>query len=196
MAESGHRFTREAASVRAAGRLGVLAVPELLRRRAEVLLVEREGVGEVRRPQGRVLLVRHRRVVVVVRAEDLVAEGRVVARVQHGDVPHVVQPLGHRDLDARVGGQQEDEALVLGLHGGEVAPALVAEAVLQVETLAGHVPRDDLVPELCLFGRHVHRTRQQCCGRGHEDHSFRCADKCNCTNHHITCMTRESTLFY
>jgi hypothetical protein len=91
--------------VGAAGGLGVLAVPELRRRHAEVLLVQCEGVAEVGRPQGRVLLVRHRRVVMDVVAEDLAAEGRVVARVVQVPLPLV--PIRFRwllelPMDSRV----------------------------------------------------------------------------------------------
>lgn len=125
-----------------------------------MLLVQREGVAQVRRPQSRVLLVRHRRVVVDVLAEHLVAESDVVARVEHGGVPHVVEPLAHRDYLVPVGADQEHEALVLRRHHVEVALAVVALTVLQVQELSAQIPRGDLVPDLRLLLRHVHRGRQ------------------------------------
>lgn len=164
-------------SVGAAGSRGVVAVPELLRRLTEVERVERERDVEVRRPQGPVLVLGDRRVVVDVPAEDLVTERVVVARVQHGDVPDVVEALPHGEGLVGVDRDQEHEALELHLHLGDVL-GVEAQTVLHVQTLARHVPGGDPVPELELVGGDTLRRHHELRSCGHFRDPFISSDKC------------------
>lgn len=126
-----------------------------------MLPVELQRDADVVGPEGGVLLDRDRRIVVDVAAGagvDGLAERDVVLGVEHGGVPHVVEPLAHRDLPVLVGGDQEHEPLVLDGHRLEVGVARVRvalDAVLHVQELPAEIPVRDRLPESRLLVGHA-----------------------------------------